>query len=115
VHSPCTPITCGIPAGKEALQLPEGNGKYGAPGEIRTPDLTLRRRSLHPAELRAHSDIIAYIHKAAADAYCGNEKCSWTIRSTPSWSREKTCVARPCVMCSSIARPPAEDTLVAWN
>ena len=26
---------------------------YGAPGEIRTPDLTLRRRSLYPAELRA--------------------------------------------------------------
>jgi hypothetical protein len=26
----------------------------GAPGEIRTPDLTLRRRSLYPAELRAH-------------------------------------------------------------
>jgi hypothetical protein len=25
----------------------------GAPGEIRTPDLTLRRRSLYPAELRA--------------------------------------------------------------
>src|ERR1035437_2596480 len=33
-----------------------GNGgirRYGAPGEIRTPDLTLRRRSLYPAELRA--------------------------------------------------------------
>src|SRR5271157_285334 len=28
---------------------------YGAPGEIRTPDLTLRRRSLYPAELRARS------------------------------------------------------------
>ena len=27
----------------------------GAPGEIRTPDLTLRRRSLYPAELRARS------------------------------------------------------------
>jgi hypothetical protein len=26
---------------------------HGAPGEIRTPDLTLRRRSLYPAELRA--------------------------------------------------------------
>ena len=28
---------------------------YGAPGEIRTPDLTLRRRSLYPAELRARN------------------------------------------------------------
>ena len=29
--------------------------KYGAPGEIRTPDLMLRRHSLYPAELRARS------------------------------------------------------------
>ena len=27
----------------------------GAPGEIRTPDLTVRSRSLYPAELRAQS------------------------------------------------------------
>ena len=33
---------------------------YGAPGEIRTPDLTLRRRSLYPAELRAHMNSISY-------------------------------------------------------
>src|SRR5438105_7935587 len=32
----------------------------GAPGEIRTPDLTLRRRSLYPAELRARSTSIPY-------------------------------------------------------
>src|SRR5438270_6575999 len=32
--------------------------RNGAPGEIRTPDLTLRRRSLYPAELRARSLII---------------------------------------------------------
>ena len=31
---------------------------YGAPGEIRTPDLTLRRRSLYPAELRARAFIV---------------------------------------------------------
>ena len=30
--------------------------KSGAPGEIRTPDLLLRRQSLYPTELRAHSD-----------------------------------------------------------
>jgi hypothetical protein len=29
--------------------------KYGAPGEIRTPDLQLRRLPLYPAELRARS------------------------------------------------------------
>jgi hypothetical protein len=28
----------------------------GAPGEIRTPDLQLRRLPLYPAELRAHTD-----------------------------------------------------------
>src|SRR3954468_14958813 len=28
---------------------------YGGPGEIRTPDLTVRSRSLHPTELRAHT------------------------------------------------------------
>ena len=27
---------------------------YGGPGEIRTPDLTVRSRSLYPTELRAH-------------------------------------------------------------
>src|SRR5208283_1988571 len=36
---------------------PEGYGmqRSGAPGEIRTPDLMLRRHSLYPAELRARS------------------------------------------------------------
>ena len=33
----------------------------GAPGEIRTPDLTLRRRSLYPAELRARFNRIPQI------------------------------------------------------
>ena len=33
---------------------------YGAPGEIRTPDLTLRRRSLYPAELRARITSISH-------------------------------------------------------
>ena len=32
----------------------------GAPGEIRTPDLLLRRQSLYPAELRAHTDKLVY-------------------------------------------------------
>src|ERR1019366_10721104 len=42
---------------RTSSKLVEGDGKlmYGAPGEIRTPDLTLRRRSLYPAELRARS------------------------------------------------------------
>ena len=31
-------------------------GMNGAPGEIRTPDLLLRRQSLYPSELRAHTN-----------------------------------------------------------
>jgi hypothetical protein len=31
--------------------------KNGAPGEIRTPDLQLRRLPLYPAELRAHTSV----------------------------------------------------------
>jgi hypothetical protein len=34
--------------------------KSGAPGEIRTPDLLLRRQSLYPAELRARTDKLVY-------------------------------------------------------
>ena len=37
---------------RRKMQKKEENG---APGEIRTPDLTLRRRSLYPAELRARN------------------------------------------------------------
>ena len=33
--------------------------KIGAPGAIRTRDLSLRRRILYPAELRAHIQIVA--------------------------------------------------------
>jgi hypothetical protein len=35
--------------------------KSGAPGEIRTPDLLLRRQSLYPTELRAHGTPSVYI------------------------------------------------------
>ncbi len=34
--------------------------KSGAPGEIRTPDLLLRRQSLYPAELRARTNELVY-------------------------------------------------------
>jgi hypothetical protein len=45
----------------EKLYSPQTIEKYGAPGEIRTPDLTLRRRSLYPAELRARSLSIPHL------------------------------------------------------
>jgi hypothetical protein len=38
------------------VHLRAGGGS-GAPGEIRTPDLLLRRQPLYPAELRAHGCI----------------------------------------------------------
>src|ERR1700730_11777632 len=44
---------------RSTSQLARVSGKLlesGAPGEIRTPDLLLRRQSLYPTELRAHSD-----------------------------------------------------------
>jgi hypothetical protein len=36
--------------------------KSGAPGEIRTPDLLLRRQSLYPAELRARAGDSISLH-----------------------------------------------------
>src|SRR3984957_20979393 len=40
---------------KEEMGREKAKRKSGAPGEIRTPDLLLRRQSLYPSELRAHS------------------------------------------------------------
>ena len=54
-----------IMAGKE-LQVK----KYGAPGEIRTHDLTLRRRSLYPAELRARTFRIQHWRELLRKAQC---------------------------------------------
>src|SRR5579863_1577062 len=39
--------------------------RTGAPGEIRTPDLLLRRQPLYPAELRAHGVHSVYIGSPA--------------------------------------------------
>src|SRR5437868_11877080 len=47
---------------------PCGIEKTGAPGEIRTPDLLLRRQSLYPAELRARSEGTSVIAAAPARA-----------------------------------------------
>jgi hypothetical protein len=46
--------------------------KSGAPGEIRTPDLLLRRQSLYPTELRAHSNTISlHVQVAPFNARAG--------------------------------------------
>jgi hypothetical protein len=52
---------------KLACNLLKGKGMNGAPGEIRTPDLMLRRHSLYPAELRARTFRILRIASTAID------------------------------------------------
>src|ERR1700722_16340943 len=44
---------------KEEMGREKAKRKSGAPGEIRTPDLLLRRQSLYPSELRAHSSLFS--------------------------------------------------------
>src|SRR3954447_3215747 len=87
-------------------------GWAGAPGEIRTPDLTLRRRSLYPAELRAHS----YQHIAFA-IYCGPPHAV-SPRQTDPWFR--TPDACFCTRNSSItdwisALAPSIPFKMAWR
>src|ERR1700675_4632534 len=43
------------------IGLMPGQEKNGAPGEIRTPDLLLRRQPLYPAELRARTVFTVYM------------------------------------------------------
>jgi hypothetical protein len=43
-----------IEAAMESAMGMKTKRNYGAPGEIRTHDLLLRRQTLYPAELRAH-------------------------------------------------------------
>ena|SRR5215469_3775623 len=51
----------------ESISIGEAMAGTGAPGEIRTPDLLLRRQPLYPAELRAHGgSSTVYMGLAAA-------------------------------------------------
>jgi hypothetical protein len=69
-------------------------GKDGAPGEIRTPDLQLRRLPLYPAELRARCGN-ASVHRGSACLNgCGQpgircpalEECAWELgRPSGTW------------------------------
>jgi hypothetical protein len=45
------------------IGLMPGQETNGAPGEIRTPDLLLRRQPLYPAELRARTVSTVYMGK----------------------------------------------------
>ena len=62
--------------------------KSGAPGEIRTPDLLLRRQSLYPAELRARTDKLVYraAGKGSMPRYKGETRKAGQNASTPAWT-----------------------------
>src|ERR1039458_7361891 len=59
-----------------ARTLLRQKGKSGAPGEIRTPDLLLRRQSLYPSELRAHTNSFS-LHGRVKKHQC--KHCAVTI------------------------------------
>ena len=83
-------------------------GGDGAPGEIRTPDLTLRRRSLYPAELRARSLRIAHLWLACAAGTPG-WTCSRRIRSPAAISsirRRRRAFLRNPTQRGAVADPP---------
>jgi hypothetical protein len=46
----------------------------GAPGEIRTPDLTVRSRSLYPTELRAQLRIISLAANQIINEMAGSRR-----------------------------------------
>src|ERR1035438_248510 len=62
-------------------------GVHGAPGEIRTPDLTLRRRSLYPAELRARSFSIPYFGSLRCSQPTDGSPVHWPVRLASRCSR----------------------------
>jgi hypothetical protein len=62
----------------------DGEGVSGAPGEARTPDPLLRRQTLYPAELRAHSWLLVDSTKVATPIRQPIVPKSWSFGST--WS-----------------------------
>src|SRR5208283_3782493 len=95
---------------------PEGYGmqRSGAPGEIRTPDLMLRRHSLYPAELRARSiriahfaflngiqEFLAAYHVNAVSRFAQFATCS-------TWKLPSTCFSR------SVPIPPGWLKSTPW-
>jgi hypothetical protein len=56
-------VLCGTGRVDETHWADDRAGKNGAPGEIRTPDLLLRRQPLYPSELRARTVSTVYMGK----------------------------------------------------
>jgi thymidylate synthase ThyX len=66
----------------EAIAFKE---KTGAPGEIRTPDLLLRRQSLHPAELRARPLLSLHTRTCGSNALCWRNLISMRSVRVAAW------------------------------
>src|ERR1035437_194093 len=71
------------PGTRVSRNLLTGKKNSGAPGEIRTPDLLLRRQSLYPAELRArslklytrHADGLQWAFRGSEPSQIGRASC----------------------------------------
>src|SRR5437660_7436650 len=71
----------------------------GAPGEIRTPDLLLRRQPLYPAELRAHGCI---------QFTCQKERAAILVVAQGRIAIEVPADPREIVRPASLRSPPAK-------
>jgi hypothetical protein len=67
-----------------------GKEKDGAPGEIRTPDLMLRRHSLYPAELRAHTLIRIPYFADSEDLGILQAPAAELARPASRWTRKSS-------------------------
>ena len=84
------------PLGNSALQLAPGLGgqvETGAPGEIRTPDLLLRRQPLYPAELRAHGYLQSTCGKESASTFDHRREALRRDRAHVSIALQTRCAA----------------------
>ena len=71
------------------MRVSKGCLRYGAPGEIRTPDLQLRRLPLYPAELRAR-DLSVHRRFRAINF----RESYWTAKQQPTVQRTSGARAR---------------------
>jgi hypothetical protein len=91
------PVMPTIEAAKRPPGCSFGERKYGAPGEIRTPGLLLRRQPLYPAELRAHDQYLQFTwarERASMPSLRGEEGLARRI-ATQNASQNKAASAAP--------------------
>src|SRR5579863_2634867 len=86
-----------------------GIEKHGAPGEIRTPDLQLRRLPLYPSELRAHTGTSS-LHGGKNRHQC-REAC--LIASAPAAPATMTSTVTSTITATTTAPSTAEPATTA--